>query len=50
MTPIFLVLETKRMGKHEGRATLGRQGRENNSSVEDMLSLRYFLGFQVELS
>lgn len=39
----------KRMGENEGQATLGAQGGENNSSTEDMLSLRYFLGFQVVL-
>lgn len=39
----------KRMGENEGRATLGAQGGENYSSTEDMLSLRYFFGFQVVL-
>lgn len=39
----------KRMGENEGRPTLGVQGGENNSSIEDMLSLRYFSGFQVGL-
>jgi len=45
----YLVWETKKNGCEWRKGHLGAQGGENNSSIKDMLSLRYFSGFQVGL-